>query len=152
MTHYLIALDPGKSSGLSIIDISDLSKPEIWWTAELDQFSTCSKIEEWLMDHSDDAEYELVCESFHVTPATAKKSPGQWSSEIIGTTRYLCEKYGVRFTLQTPTAAKNFVDNARLRDLGLWHRGGEGHANDSLRHAVLYLVEKKNWRPANLSL
>jgi hypothetical protein len=31
-------------------------------------------------------------------------------------------------------------------DLPTWHKGGEGHANDAIRHALLKLV-KSGWKP-----
>ena len=152
MTAYLLALDPGKASGVSLLDITDFDDIKIVWTKELEQWETCSGIDNLCQGAARD-EYvlEIVCESFHVTSETAKKSPAMWSSEIIGAVRYFCQRDGIRFTLQTPNAAKTFTDNARLRALGLWHKGGAGHANDSLRHAVLYLVEKRGWRPSGLT-
>lgn len=148
MSRFLIALDPGKSSGLSLIDITDIENASVVWSGEYDQFETCKSIEDMLS--SDEHEYEVVCESFIITAQTHKKTQSTWSLEILGAVRYFCQKYGASFVLQTPQAAKSFSNNDRLRSVGFWHKGGEGHANDSLRHAVLYLVEKKGWQPKGL--
>lgn len=149
-TNLLISIDPGKASGFAVLDYTDLDDIKITYSGELDQFETCSMVENLLVD-STSFTYEIVMEKFTVTPQTGKNSNEQnWSSEIIGCVRYLAEKHGISFTEQTPARAKTFVPNDRMKAVGIWHTGGEGHAKDALRHAVLYLVEKKGWRPAGL--
>jgi hypothetical protein len=39
--------------------------------------------------------------------------------------------------------------NEKLKKLEFWHKGGEGHALDAIRHAVLRLV-KIGWIPTKL--
>jgi hypothetical protein len=39
--------------------------------------------------------------------------------------------------------------NPALKHLGIWHKGGEGHANDAIRHGLLALV-KTGWIPKEL--
>ena len=50
---------------------------------------------------------------------------------------------------QMPVDAKRMFPNEALKALGTWHRGGEGHANDAMRHALLRLV-KTGWVPKEL--
>ena len=50
---------------------------------------------------------------------------------------------------QSPAEAKSLVNNKMLHRLGLWHRGGAGHANDAIRHAVTYGI-RKGWRDPRL--
>lgn len=148
MRTKLIAIDPGKASGFAVFDISDPEHPAIVYSAELEQFETVSFVHSALAEAASD--YEVVMEEFKITPQTGKNSPAGWSLEIIGAIRYFCELYEVPFTLQPPSKAKSFVPNERMKAIGVWHRGGEGHARDALRHGVLYLVEKKGWRPQGL--
>jgi hypothetical protein len=50
---------------------------------------------------------------------------------------------------QSPADAKAMFTNEKIRILDYWHRGGEGHALDSIRHALLRLV-KSGWKPVKL--
>jgi hypothetical protein len=147
---YLMALDPGKATGFVVLDITGFpeTEPIVVIAEEPDQFNTCLKIHT-ILGSGDDV--EVVMEDFKVNSGTAKKSlERMFSSEIIGVARYFCELYDHKFTLQTPAAAKSFVDNDRIRALGLWVKGGEGHHKDAMRHAILYLVKHYEWKPEGL--
>jgi hypothetical protein len=50
---------------------------------------------------------------------------------------------------QSPADAKAMFSNEKIRILEYWHRGGEGHALDSIRHALLRLA-KSGWIPKKL--
>jgi hypothetical protein len=50
---------------------------------------------------------------------------------------------------QSPADAKAMFPNEKLKKIGYWHKGGEGHALDAIRHAVLRLA-KSGWIPAKL--
>jgi hypothetical protein len=50
---------------------------------------------------------------------------------------------------QSPADAKAMFSNEKLKKLEFWHKGGEGHALDAIRHAVLRLV-KIGWIPTKL--
>lgn len=47
---------------------------------------------------------------------------------------------------QTPADAKAMFPNDKLKKLEYWHRGGEGHALDAIRHGLLRLA-KSGWKP-----
>jgi hypothetical protein len=51
-----------------------------------------------------------------------------------------------RIVFQSPADAKAMFPNEALKKVGAWHVGGEGHANDAIRHALLRLV-KTGWKP-----
>jgi hypothetical protein len=52
-------------------------------------------------------------------------------------------------SFQSPADAKAMFSNEKIRKLEYWHKGGEGHALDAIRHALLYMV-KKGWNPTRL--
>lgn len=153
---YLLCLDPGKASGVALLDTTSLQEDggapvTIVTSAELQP----EDLDGWLMEQfaraiEEGAALEAVCEAFLITPQTGKNSFAPWSLMKIGVLDFLCRMYGVPFKLQTPADAKSFVSNQRLRDLELWHRGGAGHANDALRHGVLYLIRERGWSPEKL--
>lgn len=134
---YLFSVDPGLATGLALFDMSDPINPVMLWSVEHETENFYKKAEEVISTLSEDL--EVCCENFIITSATAKKGQAPWSLRGAGVIEFLCMKYGVKFTLQTPSDAKGFSDNKRLHDLGFWHVGDEGHANDAIRHAILYM-------------
>lgn len=156
MTTYLLCLDPGLASGVAVLETSELQEDRAGAVSIIESGELQPKeLNAWLLAWfnravEEKAGLECVCENFLITPQTGKNSTADWSLKKIGVLEFLGEMYSVNVTLQTPAAAKSFVDNKRLRALGLWHKGGAGHANDALRHGVLYLVDKRGWNPKNL--
>lgn len=146
----VFSVDPGLASGialLSTVDDPDIIQMGSW---EMTQEETEDATQRIIDTYKDDFDLRIVIERFTITAETAKKSPSPWSLELIGSIKYICRINGMPVpTLQTPTDAKNFVPNARLKALGLWHKGGHGHALDALRHAVLYAV-KNGYRDKRL--
>lgn len=147
--RYLLACDPGKLSGFVVLDITDFESqgPKIEVADEFDQQTTAAHIHWWAANTEN---LEIVMEDFFITTETGKKKDTRYSLELLGVGRYFATLYGKPFTLQSPSAAKNFVDNDRIRDLELWVKGGEGHHKDAMRHAILYLVQSKRWKTSKL--
>ena len=98
----------------------------------------------WAMDKQQRLDL-VVVERFIITAQTVKKTFQPWALEGTGIVRAVALERDVVFTQQTAADAKSAVDNDKLRRLGIWHRGGAGHANDALRHAVLAAVAR-GWR------
>jgi hypothetical protein len=138
----IFSVDPGLASGVALINTEagpDNLQMGSW---EMPQDETEDATQQIIETYKDDFDLRIVVERFTINAETAKKSPSPWSLELIGSIKYICRINGMPVpTLQTPTDAKNFVPNSRLKALGLWHRGGGGHALDALRHAVLYAVK-----------
>lgn len=126
---YLLSVDPGKTTGLAVIDLLSMCVVE---TQELLREPCEAFLEKYL--EPDDLVF-VVAERFK-----EDKLPAPWSQQMIGVLSYLSRKHGHGEPhLQGPAEAKAFSTDTKLRRLGWWHKGGEGHANDALRHAVLYL-------------
>lgn len=128
----VLAVDPGLRSGMAT-----------WydgaWAAHTEDPMPCL---DWadiqINDHGVDL---VVCESYKVTMETAKKSQQLWSLELIGALRWMCHASRTKFELQAPSAAKNFVPDARLRQMEMWTPGKEDHARDATRHLILALAK-----------
>lgn len=133
---YLLAIDPGLATGVAFIDIEDPMDPIIIGSWELTPEEFYQRVEEIISDHGSNV--LVVIERYIITEATGKKSAQPWSLELIGVTRKECWKYGARLVLQKPSE-KEFATPEKLRYVGLWHVGGDGHANDAFRHALIYL-------------
>lgn len=152
----IFGVDPGKASGLCIISWdSDSNSPDpvLEWSAEVDPDSFADEVEKCLRYNSNDSgQFYVACESFTINAQTAKKSQAPWSLENIGVLKHLCRRAGYpveKIAFQAPANAKNMFPNPTLKLLETWHRGGEGHANDAIRHALLRLV-KAGWKPVKL--
>lgn len=136
MKRYVMAIDPGLTTGFAFVDTDG---PTIIETAEVDWFDLGMKQGEYLTQFP--GEVAVVIERFIITPQTAKNAQAPWSLELIGQSRWVARRCGIpELIMQSPTDAKNFSTNEKLKALGLWHRGGGGHAMDALRHALLYMV------------
>lgn len=143
------AVDPGLASGIALLNVTENSDIEQLGTWELPPEETedaTLKVIETYRDY----DLRVVLERFTITAETGKKSQAPFSLELIGSLKYICRVNGAaKPVLQTPSDAKNFAPNPRLKALGLWHKGGHGHALDALRHAVLYAV-KNGYRSPKL--
>ena len=86
---------------------------------------------------------QMVFEAYTINAGSAKKTFQPMSLHLIGLATAHCAVAGrpKEPFLQYATDAKNFCDNKKLREYDLWHRGGEGHARDALRHAVKWLFD-----------
>lgn len=134
MTQWIMAVDPGKTSGLALYDRT----AESFESFELDFDRTCSTALENAQSKGTDL--LIVCESFLITQQTPKNTQAPWSLELIGVMRFLSRTYcGRDITLQAPASAKRFSSDERLRSMGFWTRG-KGHANDAARHLLLTLA------------
>lgn len=139
--RYLLAIDPGLMTGVCLIDLSDPEDPVKVWSKEVTIKEFHDNIES-LISHE---ETHVVIEDFKITVETGKLSDAPWSLELIGVVRYLCYLSGKVLDLQLPSQ-KPFADNDKLRAVGFWHVGEAGHANDSLRHAMVWIVDRnRKW-------
>lgn len=151
MKNYILSIDPGKLSGFVLLSIRNFpeQEPKVLKAEEYTQIETCNEVIKVIEDHYGDL--EIVMEDFIITTETAKKKTDRWYSlEIIGAIRYFAEANKIPFTLQSPAAAKSFVTNERIRNLGLWVAGGQGHHHDAMRHAILYIVQRTQSLPKGL--
>lgn len=147
--RYILAVDPGKATGLSYWSYVAGGEPELLWTAEVDENDFAQYIRYEIHMHP---ETEVVCERFTITMSTAKKSQAPFSLEMIGNLKQIMRDAGMStddLHLQSPSDAKGRFSNESLKKLGYWHRGGAGHALDSMRHGLLYLT-KQGWVPTKL--
>lgn len=149
---FVLAIDPGRANGVCLIQRDGLIKlcsDELGWK-DASRYLANTMLE--LGDQLD-----VVVEAFRISINTAKHAAGAIETiEQIGRVRLLCVQYGISdgdsMPLQTVADANAFSDGKKLRALGWWHKGGEGHANMALRHAALRLLRTDCREPALLGL
>lgn len=147
--RIILAVDPGKATGMACFSYVAGEEPELVWSGEYQQNEYAEPIREVLKAYPD---AEIVCERFTINAQTVKNSQAPFSLEQIGILKQ-CMLDAGRNTddiyFQAPADAKAMFDNKKLKTLEYWHRGGEGHALDAIRHGLLRLV-KTGWVPRRL--
>lgn len=153
MTKYVLSVDPGKATGIVLMSWngSDLV-PNVVLSKEVQPEEFALVVETSLNSLKGDENLTVVCERFTINAQTVRNSQAPYSLEQIGVLKHLCRinMYDPEnIIFQSPADAKNMFPNPTLKKLGTWHVGGEGHANDAMRHALLRLV-KTGWVPRTL--
>lgn len=153
MTTFILAVDPGKATGMACFSYSAGQEPELLWSIEVQQYEYAAPIRATLDKAAElGIEVNVVCERFTINAQTVKNTQAPYSLEQIGILKQCLLDVGrsaddVYF--QSPADAKAMFTNEKLKKLEYWHKGGEGHALDAIRHGLLYIV-RKGWKPVRL--
>jgi hypothetical protein len=150
---HIISVDPGKATGVCLVEWSGDQQeiPQLKMSGEVQPEEFAKWFETALsiaMSLNSTENISVVCERFTITAQTVRNSQAPYSLEQIGVLKHLCrinEYDPERIVFQSPVDAKSMFPNPTLKKVGIWHKGGEGHANDSIRHALLRLV-KTGWQ------
>jgi hypothetical protein len=147
---YVLSIDPGKASGVALLswDGTD-GNPNILLSKEVQPEEFAIPVETLLNSYRNEDSLSVVCERFTINAQTVRNSQAPYSLEQIGVLKHLCRTNMYdpeRIIFQSPADAKAMFPNEALKKVGAWHVGGEGHANDAIRHALLRLV-KTGWKP-----
>lgn len=153
--NLIISVDPGKATGVAAFTYIKGEEPEMLEAVEVDFYSFAPWVREWIGSYfSDSSEWDnliVVCERFTINAQTVKNSQAPFSLEEIGVLKQIMLDYNLEpdtLKFQSPADAKAMFDNSKLKKLEYWHRGGEGHALDAIRHGLLTMV-KLGWSPLN---
>jgi hypothetical protein len=151
--RMILAVDPGKASGICLFSWDRGEEPELVWAGEYLQHQYAEAIRLAIRSsQSASIKVEVVCERFTINAQTVRNSQAPYSLEQIGILRQCLLDAGYPMddiSFQSPADAKAMFSNEKIRKLEYWHKGGEGHALDAIRHGLLYLV-KKGWNPTRL--
>lgn len=153
LNRYVLSVDPGKASGISLFQVSVGGEPVLISSGEYQQNEYATPIRDALaLSASAGIKIEVVCERFIINAQTVRNSQAPYSLEQIGILKQCLMDAGHEaesIIFQSPADAKAMFSNEKLKILGYWYRGGEGHALDSLRHALLRFA-KTGWKPIKL--
>ena len=147
MKQFVIGIDPGLKTGVCVVDST---VPTILESHELDEHEYALWLDSTLNLCPIDRTI-VVVERFIITPQTHKNGQAGWSLEGIGVAKSALRRIygGTDLLVMSHTNAKTFSTNPKLKALDLWHKGGKGHANDALRHALHYMVSV-GWKDSRL--
>lgn len=153
MTKLILAVDPGKATGMALFRYSSGQEPEMLWAIEVQQEEYAAPIRSALdVANTMQLEIDVVCERFTINAQTVKNSQAPYSLEQIGILKQCLLDVGRATTdiyFQSPADAKAMFDNSKLKKLEYWHKGGEGHALDAIRHGLLHII-RLGWKPLRL--
>jgi len=151
--RIILSVDPGKASGICTFSITPGGEPVLEKSGEYQMREYHLPIYETLKyAKATDSKVEIVCERFIINAQTVRNSQAPYSLEQIGILKYIMLDNGIdpdELIFQSPSDAKKMFPNEALKKLEYWHRGGEGHALDAIRHGLLRLV-KTGWKPMKL--
>lgn len=150
----VMAIDPGKLTGCCVMerfrdDAGGTHVVRLLESEETGPDETIPWVRRAFERYGDPVEegqprMRVVVESFLITQRTvAKSQEAAWALKTTGAVEQACrdEGYPVDAIQFYGPDKKAAFPNDRLRKLGLWHRGGKGHALDAIRHATLYLTQ-----------
>lgn len=149
----VVAVDPGKVTGLALFLYSGAGDPVLLSSGEYEVWPYVDALEDMLRTARAHNEVpEVVCERFIINAQTIKNSQAPFSIEQIGILKLVVRSTGLdpeKIVLQSPSDAKKMFPNDALRKLGYWTSGTAGHDKDAMRHGLLRLV-KRGWVPRRL--
>jgi hypothetical protein len=138
MTRNVLCLDPGGTTGVSVLKYSEDAEPQVLFIKQVEEglAGFIKFYKEYSLKLGWD---EIVCESF--TLRTGVKFPDLTPVYIIGALEALVRD-DILITYQNPSSKPMCGDNV-LKRIGM-HIPGMGHVNDSTRHGIIYLRNKKH--------
>lgn len=154
MKRIVVSVDPGKASGIACFAFdSTVGEPELLWSIECQPHEYAEPLRaavgEALLA---ECVLDIVCERFTITAQTVRNTQAPYSLEQIGVLKQIMRDAGINenaLKFQSPSDAKRMFPNEAIKKLDYWHKGGEGHALDAIRHGLLYLA-KNGWTPLRL--
>lgn len=127
----ILALDPGGTTGLAWIrDVKD----KVVCSLQVGPYEHHSELWDFLTVNAPE---HIVCESFTYRNGLAKAD--LIPVEYIGVIRLWCERKERPMTMQTPSMAKKFFDDKKVKAAGLW-KPSMPHAMDAVRHLLYYIT------------
>lgn len=150
MSHAIIAIDPGGTTGIAVMVLEEshfvLDRVHQWKDPDFVWKPILDLIRQYV-DRYD--EVTVLCESFEIRPDVI--DPDETPKYIIkDLERYVEPHHEILY--QQASVAKVGVPPAkagrpdRLKAFGLYQRGFR-HANDAVRHIVSYAIGKLRYRP-----
>lgn len=152
-TKFVLSIDPGKATGVTLLSRTGSDEPVLVKSCETQPEQFAENVRNILDDLTENFDsLQIVCEKFTINAQTVRNSQAPYSLEQIGVLKQIMQDFGIdreSIIWQMPADAKRMFPNEALKTLKYWHKGGEGHANDAIRHALLRLV-KGGWIPKQL--
>lgn len=140
----LIALDPGGTTGVAVVEMLEDGKLS-FNVAQIGPAEHHVELEDFLHKQLEGVSRRwVICERFDYRN-TSKSGLRLDSREYIGTVKGYCRRQGIPLVLQTAAQAKGFVSNNILKELNLYTEAFR-HANDAMRHLIYFVVNNEDFK------
>lgn len=126
-----LAIDPGKTTGIAIWEKQRITSTQI-------EEQKIYKALQLLIDIST----TVIVEDFTNRPGSHKLTRETDAAHIIGYTKGRTRNVGAILYTQQPSMAKHYCPDFHLKEKGLYNSGSP-HANDALRHLLLFGLKQK---------
>ncbi len=139
LPNYLLALDPGETTGFAIFNKLSLVREGQIRTIEGD-IIFWDEIERLIVNSEFSIDC-IVCENYRIYQhklARHSYSPVM-TLRLIGGIDYLARKLHISIYYQMATQAKGFVTDEKLKQWGFW-LPNKRHSRDAIRHACYFLL------------
>lgn len=138
-TPLFAAFDPGDSTGIVQVEDGKIVKRE---TMGYEEFFRAAAAFEWSYTQ------EFVVEQFRLYPWKANKLgfDGLIPVRIIGALELLARWQNKHIEFIDAVTAKQFCSDARLKEVGWWSELQTKHERDAARHALYYLICRRDKR------
>lgn len=136
--NRILSLDPGGTTGIAIFDYTEDTEPVMVMNAQVG--GSLEGFILWYIENKPTYKWDMiVCEDF--TLRLNVKFPDLSPVYIIGALTAL--EWGTMQIVYQQPSMKSLCDDTRLKKMGLY-TPAFGHANDAVRHAIIYLRNKKH--------
>lgn len=150
MNKILIAIDPGQTTGVAKLRLTDndFKLEGVWQLTDPDTvWEPLKQIIEAAKERDEDV--TVLCESFELRPDVAQ--PDETPKYIIkDLERFVEPEHPIEYQMASQAKVGVPPGRAGKRDrlyaFGL-HQKGFRHANDAIRHCLVYAIEKLRHRP-----
>jgi hypothetical protein len=135
-THRVMGLDPGETTGMTIMEGAQVVHAEQLNTKDLDNAAGLLNriIQKWDV-------YDIACEDYRVYAWESDKH--KWAAlhtpKLIGVISAVAWFNRCTLTYRMAITAKQFVTDDKLVAWGLWKKG-QRHTRDATRHAVYHQI------------
>jgi hypothetical protein len=135
-THRVMGLDPGETTGMTIMEGATILHAEQLRTKDLDTSTALLNqlVRQWHI-------YDIACEDYRVYAWESDKH--KWAAlhtpKLIGVIGAVAWFNKAEVTCRMAITAKQFVTDDKLVAWGLWEKG-QRHARDAIRHAVYHQI------------
>ena len=116
--RYVLAVDPGKATGMALFSLESGQEPVLIWSGEFQQEEYAKPIRDTLATYGD--ALDVVCERFTINAQTVRNSQAPYSLEQIGILKQCLMDAGRKpddIYFQSPADAKAMFDNKKLKKL-----------------------------------
>lgn len=142
---HLWAFDPGETTGWCHLSVND-NEIGIYNGGEANHFGIGNLLYDNQALKAAVSKIEIIETVFVVEKfiMQSKISQSPWSLETTGLIRYFAGHYNIALDdKQKPSEVKKLITNDVIQRAGLYVPG-RGHQMDSVRHALYYLMVKRN--------